>query len=372
MLFSEFLESTALIGFKGEMEKAILKQIELSFDIACVEKANRSLYYSLNNMRERSPLSQRRAARFLKIPQAKLSRLENGSRLPSKKLLKEAIELYEVNEKEFSSSMEKAIRDGSITIPPIYALAHKGFTCQSNKDTELLWELTQIQWRNQAGIPISFREARKVTGVRELCYTNNTRITKQEQQRLERLHMKAIYAHHIFYMCIVYRVSPLSLVNGILLATLHKSNTILGGTTEVFKGYDDKRRPIMKAGANEELFMEIKRLITEMNLIPKWQLPLWDSIMLSVLSSHTLEAKGVNKYLPFPLTPKNYNEWINDPILQLYEPDEPPTSDFFYNLDLELPHDQLKPVDENTFDYYLIGNPKNCDHWIDHIMSDYG
>ncbi|ELA6946672.1 helix-turn-helix transcriptional regulator [Vibrio parahaemolyticus] len=370
--YRELLNEELLVGFDHELDAAFAKQIEFSFDVGCVGVFARDSQFNLKGMRESRGVSQRQAARLLGMAQAKLSRMENGVILPSLDTLYKLIELYDIDPQQFSKEMQTAIENGCCVTPPIYTLAHKQFQPNDEQDWEQLWRMTAHQWRIQAGIPLDFRTARFALGIKEYAHNPTTIFSQREQKRLESDGTKAIDAYQIFYVAIAYRISPLSLVNGILLRTLDRSNMVLGGKVRVMTGHNQQSRPTYISTVNEAFFTQLKELIIKMGLIPRWQVEMWRSLILSVLAMYTRESHGINKFLPFPLTPRNYREWITDPILELYTPETPPKSSFWFELAQKLPHDDLKNKTESQFNYWVVNQPNKHKDWAKKVMEDEG
>lgn len=368
--FKGFMEHPLMFDLTSEMNKALVKQVEFSFNVPCYALIHADDQYTLLNMRKTANMSQQTAARLLKTTQPSLSRYEDLGRLPPKDVLNNMLDIYRVDRKAFAEYMKQKILNGSLVVPPIYALADNNFVWETQSQKDLVWQLTVTQWRNQCGIPLDFKAARCALGIKKLAYAKTTEFNHRMQQKLEKVRIKELGAHELIYVAIAYRISPLSLINGVLLSTLDWNNKVLGGKVRVLTGQSRWGRPEYAVLANEGFFSELKDLIISLGLIPKWQVPLFDTYMLTTLANYTREATGCTQYLPFPLSPKNYRAWNNDPILSLYQPEIPPTNDFWYNLGEKTPLDDLRVKDDLQFYNFLI-NPVEKP-WVERMMSDEG
>lgn len=364
MKLDVFLEHPLIAPYKTEIYEALRKQADISLGCKwnpCL--VNHPSRCSFKMLRTFASLTQTQASRRSRIPQPILSKIEAGLLLPTKRQFRALIEGYGAYGFEYAANFEKCTSSGELFYPPVFYLLAREDKTNGREPLSKIWDLTLMQWQNQVGVPMSFATAREVSGVRFSALTNMRRISPLTRKKIDNLDIEELNGLQIFQLAIIHRTSPLSLINMVLMKTLYKTNTMLGGKVELCRTTDEDGTPRIEYAPNEDFFDSIKSLVKELGLIPKWQHPLWDAYMLSLLAPETSIDEGLNKYYPFPLTPSNFLRYAEDPMLSMFAEDVTPPLDFAAFTDASLPHDELRPIRADDFYYYFINTPKSLEGW---------
>lgn len=355
-----FLLNNIIEPHRSEIYDALEKQCDFSFKRRF--KSRRTMSdnpCNLGAVRREINMKQVTVSQLTKLSQCEISRIENGQYLPSKDDFMQLVNVYKIDPADYAKDVETTILNGNTAIPPAYKLVAEGRDLRDRESLKEIWDLTVVQWRAQRGFPMGFREARCLSGMMLSQVIKISRFSEKTINNIDLLKVDHISAIHLFYFAILYRISPLSLVNAILMDTLWRGNTILGGMPRSRYAGSKDAKPV----PNDNFFIEIKELFIALGLIPKWQQPMWNSLMMSLLGETTDLESSVTRYFPFPLTPKNFYEWKQDPILGMFAEMCTPPAGFEAAVKMSMPHDKLESLTVDDYNYFILDPPPESGNW---------
>lgn len=307
--------------------------------------------FNLMRMRTKSGLQQQEAAAALGVAQTAVSFWERGMVLPTPRLLMEYVEFLGVERLEAAHLLLDDMKSGLFHFTPAHLALLFTRDNEHGYFSELQWAFTVLEWRWQFGQPVTLKGARFAAGLSKSSLTGIKGYRHATINKLEKGDATCINTKTLMLLATAYTVSPLSILNGLLMTYPALGiKDVIGGQNRSQLVQDQTTEEYIPC--NEEEFMHMKNMCILFGLVPEDQTTLFDMLALGELSDETEIENGLVQYRQFPLSADGLMGYRTDEQtrdltvgIELAEPVEDEVSKWCFHpgvLDGEEAYDVLK------------------------------
>lgn len=267
--------------------------------------------FNLYAMRRKAKVSQLTLAEALNVKQNKVSYWERGLHLPTVEQLPLILHVFGIDRVQAAHMLLEDMKNGLFHFSPAHlAYLYTGDTRHPHFQ-EIQWAITVYEWRWQFGAPMTIEAGRLMAGASKFVRTPIRGLSSSTLSKIEKGIYPQVTSEVLLALAIAYSVSPLSLLNGLLMTYPRLGTKSYIGGGEILK-FRSGQTELEDASYNEEEFYRMKKLCIQLGLVPKGQVHFFEALSLYEISYRTDLEKGEVEYRPFPLTYAGLQDYLGD------------------------------------------------------------
>lgn len=267
--------------------------------------------FDLVAIRKSLHLKQDDVAGKLGIPQPKYSAWERGAAVPTPYQFLILLEILGLDFLKVGNMILTDLLNGYGHYTASHFAAVATGSTESEDYVSVQWAMMVYGWRWHFGVPMTILSARLLSGASRTLLNNINGLSAASLLRLENSVKCKMNCERFLAISIAYNVSPLSLLNGMLMTYPALGLRHFIGAGEI-KHFDIGGEVIAQEFYNEVEFSKMKKICIDLGLIPGWQIPLFEMLTLTEISDKTDLDNGLVEYRPFPLTPDGLASYLGD------------------------------------------------------------